>query len=73
MHLSPAWPAAVLWRKWMRNAHCCAELRESSAEECEDAFSEPALVAVLSLQSLGAAAVRLVHSGCFHNVCFCIG
>lgn len=73
MHLSPAWPAAVLWRKWMSSAHCCcAELRESSAEECEDAFSEPAL-GVLSLQSLGAAATGLVHSRCFHNVCFCIG
>lgn len=72
MHLSPAWPAAVLWRKWMRNAHCCAELWECSAEECEGAFSKPAL-GVLSLQSLGAAAVGLVHSGRFHNVCFCIG
>lgn len=23
MHLSPEWPAAALWRRWMRNAHCC--------------------------------------------------
>lgn len=57
MHLSPEWPAAALWRRWMRNAHCCC------AEEWEEgSFSEPAL-GVLRLPSLGVWALGWLTAG----------
>lgn len=57
---------------------CAKSLGESSAEECEGElvqlaeFSKPVLDA-LSLQSLEVYPIRLVQSGYFHDVCFCIG
>lgn len=80
MRLLPKLTAVVLQERWMGSAHCfCVKsLGESSAEEHEGELvqltelSRPVLD-VLSLQSLEVYPVRLVPSGYFHDVCFCIG